>query len=116
METAFTQIIEQAYNGFNRRDIPSVLSLMTEDVLWPNGWEGGYVTGHDEVKEYWTRQWKEIDPTVTPVFISELPNNTFDVEVRQVVKDKSGTILSDSLVHHVYTFEDGKIQKMEIVK
>ena len=112
----YTQIIEKAYNGFNRRDIPSVLKLMTVDVHWPNGWEGGYVQGHDEVREYWTRQWKEIDPTVTPVFISELPDDVFDVEVRQVLKDKSGAILSDSLVHHIYTFENSKIKKMEIVK
>ena len=113
---SYLDIIEQAYNAFNQRDIDAALSLMSADVLWPNSWEGGYVNGHSEVRDYWTRQWKEIDPTVTPVFISELPNNTFDVEVRQVVKDKSGAILSDSMVHHVYTFEKEKIQKMEIVK
>ena len=117
METpTYTELIYRAYDAFNQRDINTVLNLMAPDVQWPNGWEGGYVNGHDEVKEYWTRQWKEIDPTVTPVFISELTDNRFDVEVRQTIKSKSGEILSDDMVHHVYTFENEKIKKMEIVK
>jgi hypothetical protein len=33
---------------------------MDADVHWPNGWEGGYVEGHDEVRDYLTRQWKEL--------------------------------------------------------
>lgn len=115
METSlYTQIIYQAYDAFNRRDIDAVLSLMTEDVLWPNGWEGGFVKGQEEVREYWTRQWKEINPMVTPVFISELPEHTFDVEVRQVIKDKNGAVISDSVVRHVYHFQDEKIKSMHI--
>jgi hypothetical protein len=27
------------------RDIDAALAGMTEDVDWPNGWEGGYVKG-----------------------------------------------------------------------
>lgn len=114
--SAYTDLIYKAYDAFNQRNIDAVLKLMVEDVQWPNGWEGGYVNGQAEVKDYWTRQWKEIDPAVTPVFISELPNNVYDVEVRQVIKDKSGSILSDSVVHHIYAFENEKIKKMEIVK
>ncbi len=111
----YQDIIERAYNAFNQRDIQAVLSFMSTDVSWPNGWEGGYLNGHNEVRDYWTRQWKEIDPSVTPVFISSLADNKFDVEVRQTIKSKSGEILSDDIAHHIYTFENEKIKKMEIV-
>ena len=52
------------YVAFNARDIGAILAVMTEDVEWPNGWEGGVVRGHAEVRDYWTRQWAAIDPTV----------------------------------------------------
>lgn len=59
-------LLEQLYERFNARDIDAVLAHFARDVEWPNGWEGGYVRGHDEVRDYWTRQWAELDATVTP--------------------------------------------------
>ncbi|MCP3782577.1 nuclear transport factor 2 family protein [Micromonospora sp. A3M-1-15] len=38
------------YLAFNQRDIPALLAAMASDVRWPNGWEGGTVRGHDEVR------------------------------------------------------------------
>jgi hypothetical protein len=108
------QLIKQAYEGFNARNIDSVLALMDENVQWPNGWEGGYVHGHPEVRSYWTRQWKEIDPVVTPVSFHENPQGQLEVEVRQVVKDQQGNLLADSIVYHVYSFSEGKVKRMEI--
>ena len=64
---------------------------------WPNGWEGGYVNGHDEVRNYWTRQWKELNPKVEPVKFSEKPGGQLEVEVHQLVKDLQGNILFDGM-------------------
>jgi len=83
-------------------------------VHWPNGWEGGYVEGHDAVRDYWTRQWKEIDPTVTPVFFTPLEDGRTQVEVQQTVKNLDGAVLFNGLVKHIYTFEGGLIKSMEI--
>ena len=33
-------LITQAYSAFNRRDIDSVLALMSESVSWPKASEG----------------------------------------------------------------------------
>jgi hypothetical protein len=87
---------------------------MHPDVHWPNGWEGGYVEGQEAVREYWTRQWKEIDPHVSPISIEEKESGRFVTTVRQVVKDKNGALLMDGMVTHVYTIENGLITKMEI--
>lgn len=67
---------------FNERNIDATLSLMHENVYWPNGWEGGYVQGHDEVRDYWTRQWLAIDPVVIPLSIKERTVEKIEVEVR----------------------------------
>jgi hypothetical protein len=36
--------------------------------------EGGVVHGHRGVREYWTRQWGLIDPTVEPLTIQTDPD------------------------------------------
>jgi ketosteroid isomerase-like protein len=63
-------LIRELYAAFNRRDIDRVLASMHPDVLWPNGWEGGRVRGQAGVRDYWRRQWAEIDPIVTPTAIA----------------------------------------------
>jgi len=108
------QLIHQAYDAFNRRDIDAVLQLMHPEVQWPNGWEGGYVYGHEAVRAYWTRQWQVLDPHVEPVSINEKPDGRFDVQVHQVVKDREGTLLMDRHLAHIYTFRNGLVLKMEI--
>ena len=107
------EILQEAYRHFNVRDIDGVLRLMIEDVEWPNGMEGGWVHGQKAVREYWTRQWLAVDPHVNPVGFREEAGKTV-VLVEQVVRDLQGTILQDRKVEHVYTLENGLIQKMEI--
>ena len=110
------QIIKQAYELFNRRNTDALLQLMTEDVEWPNGWEGGYLRTRAAVGEYWARQWAELDPHVEPVDIEELQDGRLQVRVHQVVKNKKGDLLADQFVYHVYTFEDHRIRHMEILE
>src|SRR5215813_10222417 len=92
----------KTYAAFNARDIDAVLAVMHPDVDWPNGWEGGRVIGHDEVRKYWTRQWKMIDPTVTPERFVMESDGHIAVHVHQVVRDLEGNIISDEMVDHVY--------------
>ena len=57
------------YAPFNARDVPALLAAMAPDVIWPNGWEGGIVRGRDAVRDYWKRQWSQINPIVTPTVV-----------------------------------------------
>ena len=116
MEQKYQDLLEQAYDAFNARDIDVAVLLMDTDVQWPNGWEGGYVQGHDEVRDYWIRQWKEINPIVKPVSFKENPDGQIEVQVHQIVKDLSGNILFDGIVNHIYTFNNEKVKRMEILK
>ena len=106
--------LNQLYQDINERHIDAVLEHLHTNVIWPNGWEGGFLKGHDEVREYWLRQWQEIDPKVSPVSFDMRSNGDIAVDVHQEVKDLKGKILSDSRVIHVYTFENGKVRKMMI--
>jgi ketosteroid isomerase-like protein len=108
-------VLRQVYADFNARDIDAVLAMMTPDVDWPNGWEGGRVHGHDAVRDYWTRQWAAIDSSVEPVGFTEAEDGRIAVEVQQTVKDLDGNVLSEGLVSHVYTLRDGLVARMDIV-
>ncbi len=113
METT-REILLAAYRDFNARRIDAVLVRMQPDVAWPNGWEGGYVHGHEHVRDYWTRQWAVLDPHVDPVEIRPEANGRVTVMVHQVVRDREGKLLVDTMVRHVYTLREGLIERMEI--
>lgn len=108
------QLILSAYQAFNTRDVEAALTLMTLDVHWPNGMEGGYVYGPTEVKNYWLRQWTMINPIVQPSTLYKDNTGRIVVEVHQVVKDLLGNLLQDKMLYHVYTLTEGLIKEMEI--
>src|SRR4051812_50023479 len=66
------RLLRDLYDAFNARDVEAVLAAVTDDVDWPNAWEGGRVHGKDAMRSYWTRQWGEIDPRGEPVETAEL--------------------------------------------
>jgi ketosteroid isomerase-like protein len=109
-------IIEQAYSAFNKRDIDRALALMAQDVSWPKASEGGKVIGKEEIRAYWTRQWREFDPHVEPlaITITEEDGGKIRVRVHQLVKSLQGNVLSDSEVVHVFTMRGGLIAAMEL--
>jgi hypothetical protein len=102
------------YDAFNARDIDAVLATMTDDVDWPNGWEGGRVLGREAVRAYWTRQWAAIDPTVEVVGVQERSDGTVAVDVDQLVRDLDGAVIAQGRVVHVYTLRDGLFARMDI--
>jgi hypothetical protein len=114
MEKQLQDLFQKAYAAFNARDIDTALSTMHPDVQWPKAFEGGYVSGHDEIRKYWTRQWKEINPRVEPVGFNERQNGTFEIAVHQIVKDLQGKLMFDGIVKHIYTLEDGLLRRMDI--
>ena len=114
MNKLFTDIIKKAYAAFNERDINKALSTMQPGVKWSKAWEGGYIVGHEEIKNYWTRQWTEINPNVEPIDFNVRENGSLEVKVHQKVKDLQGISIFDGIVKHIYTFDNGLIKTMDI--
>jgi SnoaL-like domain len=102
------------YDAFNGRDIDSALAGMHKNVDWPNGWEGGRVYGHEGIRDYWTRQWRAIDPHVEPVGFDTDDAGRTVVRVRQMVRDLHGNVISEAFVEHIYWLEEGLVKSMEI--
>jgi hypothetical protein len=112
--TKTESLIAQAYSAFNQRNIDGALALMSENVSWPKASEGGRAVGKEEIRAYWTRQWKEFDPHVDPLEVLDRGAGRIHVRVHQLVKSLVGDVLSDSEVWHVYTLANGLIERMEL--
>jgi hypothetical protein len=109
-----TELLKAAYAAFKARNIDAALATMAPDVSWPKAFKGGFAHGHQAVRAYWTEQWSEIDPHVEPVSFHREPDGRVLVEVHQVLRDLSGTVLADVHVGHRFTLANGVIQAMEV--
>ena len=114
MDIQIQNLIKKAYAAFNARNIDTALSTFHPDVQWPKAFEGGYASGHDEIKKYWTRQWVEISPNVEPIGFKERQDETIEVTVHQIVKDLHGKLIFDGTVKHIYTIKDNLLRRMDI--
>ena len=114
MVSTAQELLTAVYAAFNARDVDTVLEHMQPDVEWPNGWEGGYVHGREAVREYWERQWAELNPHVEPVDFDTEKDGRTAVTVHSVVRDLDGNVVFDGMIEHVYTIEGGLIRHMEI--
>ena len=114
MKDQIEELIKTAYTAFNLRNIDQALSTFHPDVEWPKAFEGGYIRGHEAIREYWTRQWSEINPNVDPVGITERPDKTYEVKIHQLVKSLDGNTLFDGEVRHIYTVADHLLRRMDI--
>jgi hypothetical protein len=114
VEATDRELLTGAYRNFNERHIDAILDCLHPQVEWANGMEGGHVHGRDAVREYWTRQWKTLDPHVEPQRMEKDRDGRMIVEVHQVVRDIDGKILIDTIVHHAYRIANGLIERMDI--
>lgn len=106
-------LLRRTYEAFNRRDIDAVLSTLDPDVDWPNVLDGVRIHGHAAVREYWERQFRDIDPHVEPTeFIPH--GDGIIVGVHQVVRDRQGNLLGNSHIAHAYTFQGELILSMRV--
>ncbi len=109
-----TEVLVHLYDAFNRRDIDAALAAMHKDVVWANGLDGGYVTGHAGVRSYWTQQWATIDSHAEPTGFSVGADGTIEVEVHLTGRDLDGNLLFDRMGRHAFSIADGRVIRFDI--
>jgi hypothetical protein len=114
MNTVNQRFLQNLYDAFNRRDIEAAVAKMHPNVKWANGQEGGFVHGRDAVREYWTNQFKQIQPEIEILEFETDEQNRDVVTVHLIVKDLDGNTLAEMQVHQIFTIENGLISLYEI--
>jgi hypothetical protein len=89
---------------------------LDSEVIWANGMEGGHVVGHDALRDYWTRQWASISPTVEPISFDRTGPDVVEVEVLQTVRDPQGNLIGQPSwrVGHIFRIHDRKVARFDI--
>jgi limonene-1,2-epoxide hydrolase len=108
------QLLQSLYAAFNNRELETIISVMSPDVKWANGVEGGFVHGRDAVREYWTNQYKVIQVQLETLKFEMDEKNRNVVTVHQIVKDLQGNLLADMTVKQIFTIDNGAIVLYEI--
>jgi len=115
------EALKHIYDRFNARDIDAVLPLLTDDVAWANGMDGGHVFGREAVRQYWIRQWTMVSPHVEPVSFTQAADGSIVAEVQQTVRDLAGRPLEgqthglrDKTVGHIFRLHNGKVTRFDI--
>ena len=112
--SANKEFLQNLYDAFNKREIETIIALMRPDVKWANGLEGGFIHERESVREYWTNQFKTIQPELETLKFETDESGRSVVTVHQIVKDLEGNVLADATVHQIFTIEDGLISVYEI--
>ncbi|HEY0050269.1 MAG TPA: nuclear transport factor 2 family protein, partial [Pyrinomonadaceae bacterium] len=108
------EFLQNSYDAFNKREIETLISQMRPDVKWANGLEGGFVYGRDQAREYWTNQFRDIQPERETLKFETDENKRNIVTVHQIIIDLQGNVLAEATVHQIFTIEDELISLYEI--
>ncbi len=72
--------------------------------------------GRAAVRDYWRRQFAQIDPRVEPRGFADARDGRVAVTVHQRVRALDGTVLADREVTHVSSLRGGLVVRMGVIE
>jgi ketosteroid isomerase-like protein len=110
--TGTADLVRRLYAAYNGRDVERLLTLVTDDVNWPDGL--ARMHGKDAVRDYWVRQWSRIHTHDEPSEPIELGDGRIAVHIHQTVRTPDGALVSTAHFIHVYRIRDGLAARLDI--
>jgi NAD(P)-dependent dehydrogenase (short-subunit alcohol dehydrogenase family) len=111
---AHVDLVRRAYAAFNDRAIEAGVALMDPEVDWPKVPDGGFVHGREQVREHWREQFARAEPHIEISDIRERGDSSVEARVRQIVRGRDGSELSDEELLHVFTIAHDRIKRMDV--
>ena len=111
-----TEVIQQAYAAFERRDIPAIIEMLTDDVDWRFHASAGIpyagrYTGKQQVQGWFSTLAESDDiQKFEPREFLEGPDHVTVLGWEQTQPRPNGKVFESEWVH-VFTLKDGKISR-----
>jgi hypothetical protein len=106
--------LSYAYAAVNLGDIETALTLMSEDVDWPNTIEGGREHGRDAVRVYWTRLFGLLVPRFDVLGVRDAGRDRTLVQAELRFSDPlTGQPLAYQDIEHVFTWRGSRVARMD---
>ena len=110
-----TQLVQEGYATFGRGDIPALLDMMTEDIVWVSPGPrdvlptAGERRGHDQVAQFFStlNDTEEIQRFEPHEFIAQDDKVVALVKYGARIRSTGRTV--DTELVHIFTLRDGKI-------
>jgi nuclear transport factor 2 (NTF2) superfamily protein len=105
-------LLVRAYAAYNARDVDRLLTMVSEDVDWPDG--VGRLHGRDAVRAYWLEQWTRTRTHDQPMTFTHRPDGRIVVRISQIVRSLDGSLISTGSFDHVHRIAGEHIQRLDI--
>ncbi len=106
-------LLLRAYGAYNTQDVDELLTLVSDDIDWPDG-EGGRLHGKEALRAYWTEQWTRTRTHDEPVALADLDDGRIAVHIDQAVRSLEGSLLSTGRFVHLHRVEGGRVTRLDI--
>jgi hypothetical protein len=104
------------FDAFNAKEVDAAGALLHPDVDWPNLFGPDRLRGREAVMSMWAEQFGRFDPEITLLEMHALPDGGRQARVSYVVRTLDGKLFTEEPATHVFTFRDGFISKMDLVR
>ena len=106
--------IERAYVLFNERGIDQLLTIMVDDVRWPDVANGVELSGKAAIRRYWEGQFARTQPQVLPRDFVEVSDGLVAVVDQRIFDLDGALVLGPTIVFHRYAFRGALISRMTV--
>jgi ketosteroid isomerase-like protein len=108
------ELLRDAYDRFNGRDVESLLEYMTDDIEWPDVAQQTVLHGKEPIRAYWRAQFAATDPRVTPVEFVPVGDEVVAVVEQQVLTHDGQILVPLTVVYHRYRFAGRLVRRMDV--
>jgi ketosteroid isomerase-like protein len=106
--------IAQLYDAYNGRAFDRCVSMMADDVEWPNEAEGGVLQGREAVRAYFIDITAPVRVHYDLISLHTEADGRICALCRQtIVSAADGSLWSSTRVLHRYTLRNGRVTRME---
>lgn len=109
--TTADDLMRTAFDAYNRQDAATLLTLVTEDVLWPG--DEGMLRGKDELRAFWKRQWAETKTHDEVLAVQTREAGYVVVDLSQKVHAIDGTPISSARLRYGFVVKGGLIRRLQ---
>lgn len=106
--------IAQLYEAYNGRAFDRCVSMMADDVAWPNEAEDGVLQGREAVRAYFTDVTASVRAHYDLISLHTEADGRVCALCRQTIASAAdGSLWSSTRILHRYTLRGGRVTRME---
>jgi ammonia channel protein AmtB len=106
------ETIVRLYRDLNARDLDAALARLHSEVQWERSGQSDTIEGMADVSAHVRRWWAEFDPELTPVRSRRARGGWIEVELRQILRDSRGNVVSESTIVHAFSERAGLFDRV----